>query len=128
MEEALFGLRWKDEVGEQVRVEESQAEGGRETAVPMEGPPGRQPGKVGAAACREWRSFGHTSELVLRPKGARWLQLRMVPLDITRAWKTPGLLALVPGGSSKGRLARPSPGACGPGGENGGTSVFGQSL
>lgn len=28
MEEALFKLRWKDEVGEQVRVEESQAEEG----------------------------------------------------------------------------------------------------
>lgn len=39
MEEALFNLRWKDEVGEQVRVEESQAEEGRETTVPMEGPP-----------------------------------------------------------------------------------------
>lgn len=69
----------------------------------------------------------HTQEPVLRPEGTRWLQLRRVLLDITRAWKTPGLLALVPGGSSKGRLARPSPGACGPGGENGGTSVFGQS-
>lgn len=51
MEEALFGLRWKDEVGEQVRVEESQAEEGRETAVPTEGPPGRQPGRAGAPAC-----------------------------------------------------------------------------
>lgn len=28
MEEALFGLRWKEEIGEQVRVEESQAEEG----------------------------------------------------------------------------------------------------
>lgn len=53
MEEALFGLRWKDEVGEQVRVEVSQAEGGRDTAVPMEGPPGRQPGRAGSAVCRE---------------------------------------------------------------------------
>ena len=43
----------------------------------------------------------------------RWvwseLPLRRVLLDITRAWKTLGFLALVPGGSIKGRLARPSP-------------------